>query len=168
MNFWVMSDTHLGHDAIRDYCGRPNDHEMRILNGLWRVQPEDVLIHLGDVCMYDDDRWHRLIDQSCLGKRWLVRGNHDRKSLTWYLSRGWNCVSDELKIRMFGKDVLFTHAPATNHSDFDINIHGHLHNTGHREAPATTNRICIYMEHHYAPQSLRYIIDNFRVCSEPA
>jgi calcineurin-like phosphoesterase family protein len=49
MKYWVITDTHLGHGKMEEYCGRPKDFEDRILRNLTCVQESDVLIHLGDV-----------------------------------------------------------------------------------------------------------------------
>jgi len=67
---------------VAQYCGRAEGFEEKILKnvGQW-VSRGDVLIHLGDFCIYKDAEWHKRFMDVCAGKRWLVRGNHDRKVL---------------------------------------------------------------------------------------
>lgn len=83
-------------------------------------------------------------------KKWLVRGNHDTKSDAWYLSHGWDFVSDKIYLNKFGMNILLTHIP-TEMSEHDINIHGHLHNSNHRRMDEyinilTSNHILISLE----------------------
>lgn len=162
--YWIISDPHLGHNAMLEYCGRPEGFEDLILGNLVSlIKPEDILICLGDFCMYRDGYWHdQLINIPC--KKWLIRGNHDRKSLGWYLSHGWDFVGDSVQLNIFGKNILLTHKPINweviSWLNLDMNIHGHLHNTGHHpEYHQTPKHRCIFMEHHYKPIDLRKIAE---------
>ena len=65
-------------------------------------------------------------------KKVLIRGNHDRKSANWYLDHGWDMVCDGFRLEVFGKKILFTHVPQKDDGWFDLNIHGHFHNSDHR------------------------------------
>lgn len=118
MKTWLTTDTHFGHFKMVQYCGRPADFSERILVNLGNsVKPGDLLIHLGDFCIGDDGVWHgRYLEDFLPGvKHWLVRGNHDRNSNTWYLGHGWDMVCDSFTLEMFGKRILFplTHLWAT-------------------------------------------------------
>jgi len=114
-----------------EYCGRPENFETLIWKELFRLKTEDILIHLGDICIGKDDEIHQNIRQiSC--KKILVKGNHDRKSNNWYLEHGWDFVCDKFQDTYFGKKIMFSHVPAVDDGEFDINIHGHFHNTLHR------------------------------------
>lgn len=127
MKYWIVTDTHFAHDKIRDFCGRPEGFEFKILNALAKaVKPEDILIHLGDICWGDQEKWHTLLEQHAPCKRWLVRGNHDKNTDTWYLSHGWHWVGMSCTIRMFGGSILFSHKPLIDNG-FTWNIHGHFH-----------------------------------------
>lgn len=58
---YVIPDTHLGHRAMCYSCGRPLDFSEQICRN-WQeiVEPEDTVIHLGDVAW--DARWlHRMM-----------------------------------------------------------------------------------------------------------
>lgn len=146
MKIFLTTDTHFGHRKMEEYCGRPPDFESRILKKLAQTRP-DILIHLGDFCIGNDERWHATFMQTLnkntpLCKKWLVRGNHDHKSNAWYLSHGWDWVGHYFQDRIGGRNILFSHSPVMykklqsslwGSDSFDVNIHGHFHNNGHRE-----------------------------------
>lgn len=132
-NIFLTTDSHLGHAQMVKFCGRPENHSELILLGYRNNLKEgDTLIHLGDICIGNDDAWHLdlkgYIPEGV--KRILVRGNHDKKSDSWYLNHGWNFVCDEFSGHYFGKYVTFSHVPIPNAKN--INIHGHFHNNLHR------------------------------------
>jgi len=91
------------------------------------IHSQDVLIHLGDICMRDDAVWHSRFMYGMVCKKWLIRGNHDRKSAVWYLNHGWDFVADNFLMTRHGMKILFSHTPQPD-SGYDINIHGHFHN----------------------------------------
>lgn len=163
MTLYVISDTHFGHNKMHDYCGRPVGFEETILSNISHTcRLDDVLIHLGDVCIYKDEYWHEKLMDARDCKKWLIKGNHDRKSNTWYLEHGWDFVADEIKFDMFGKILLLSHAPVLDRTDFDINIHGHLHNTldrPERLEGLTDRHRLIMCEHDYRPVQLRRVVE---------
>lgn len=160
MNYWIITDTHLGHEQMHDYCQRPDDFESQILSQIDRkVATDDVLIHLGDVCIGQDAYWHREFMAACAGKRWLLLGNHDRKSNTWYLRNGWDFVADRVTLRMFGQTIVLSHKPIGDDGDY-VNVHGHHHNTKHHSEDETDERHrLVFIEHEYTPINLRRIIE---------
>jgi calcineurin-like phosphoesterase family protein len=170
MNYYIISDTHFGHEKMCDCFGRPYNFDKKIYNNINRVvKSDDVLIHLGDVCIGNDKKWNNLItDVECY--KWLIRGNHDSKSIQWYLSNGWDFVGDSISFNMFGLDILFTHIPSKGEnisiSDFyDINIHGHLHNSNHHEGQyiKDNKQYLISMENNnYQPYNLKNIAEEFK------
>lgn len=141
MKIWLITDTHLGHEKMVDYCGRPANFTHLILQNLSVVQENDILIHLGDICIGMDAHWHEMLSANVKGRKWLVRGNHDNKSDAWYLEHGWDFVCSKFQGRFNGKNIMFSHAPQHfeeivetqfGAGSFDLNIHGHFHNTLHR------------------------------------
>ena len=167
MNIWIITDTHFGHKALREYCGRPDNADSLMLGNLSVCREEDMLIHLGDVCIGSEDEWNRKFCESVAGKKILVRGNHDRKSIGWYLLRGWDAVVDRLDIKMFGYTVAFSHIPLIDNGSFDINIHGHFHNKSrYGWEPELAERlnskhVLVFVEHTYRPVSLSKIIKEY-------
>lgn len=141
MKIWLITDTHFGHDKMPLYCGRPEDFSEMILENLKVIKDGDLLIHLGDICIGRDDYWHKRLMGQGSYMRWLVRGNHDGKSNTWYMNHGWDFVCSKFQDRYFGKNIMFSHVPVHytevvetlyGMGSFDLNIHGHFHNTLHR------------------------------------
>ena len=140
MDLWIIADSHLGYTGVGEGIERPKDFSERILKSLANVlKPESVLLHLGDICYNDDDLWNFKLT-SLPGKKWLVLGNHDKKSASWYVDKNWDAVCESMSLNMFGKRILFSHKPmmtdisfmsANGHymvDKYDINIHGHFHN----------------------------------------
>lgn len=122
---WVITDTHFNHDAMVPYCGRPENHTEIILKN-WRMatSPNDVTIHLGDVIIGRDSELKGMLEQVA-GKKFLVMGNHDKKTKGWYMRNGFDFVGDGLTWR----DIYFSHIPVETLPDgCTINVHGHFHN----------------------------------------
>lgn len=135
MKYFIISDTHFGHEAMVKLCGRKPDFSEKLLKQLSGVPLGSVLIHIGDILIGNDAYWHAQIMKRLQGARkWLVRGNHDRKSDSWYLDHGWDMVCCRLEITKHGKQVVFSHKPIEVESG-KVLIHGHLHNVTHRRTP---------------------------------
>jgi len=162
MNYWIITDTHFGHEKMYEYCDRPVGFEEKILRSMSVVGVYDIVIHLGDVCIGNDDDWHRRFKLSITGaKRWLIRGNHDRKSNSWYHDRGWDFVGDRIDLSVFGKKIILTHAPVFEEGEY-TNIHGHFHNKPGRPQegePYDERNKLFYIEHDYKPIKLRNLVE---------
>jgi calcineurin-like phosphoesterase family protein len=125
---YFTSDTHFGHKKMLEYCGRPKDFEQKIYKGFRLLKENDVLYHLGDVCMGNDIKWHAMYIQTLPCKKILIRGNHDCKSDAWYLAHGWDAVFEGVLLKREGKQILLSHEPLFCPPHVVLNIHGHLHN----------------------------------------
>lgn len=121
--FWLISDTHFGHDNIVKYCFRPGypnrlyDHN-NFMRKHWidLISDKDIILHLGDVFLGGD--WHRGLP----GEKYLIRGNHDSNRKIEILQElGWGLIPPLLL-----GNVWFTHRPRDVEEGM-INIHGHLH-----------------------------------------
>ena len=144
MKIYLTTDTHFGHEKMKAYCDRPDNFEQIIFKNLQVVKKGDVIIHLGDFCIGRDEYWHDLFMELIDGKKWLIKGNHDGKSNSWYMDHGWDFVCSKFQDRFYGKNVLFSHTPVFDDREiksllyategFDINIHGHYHNNVHRSS----------------------------------
>ena len=129
MKYWLTTDTHLGHFNMVEYCGRPENFSEIILRNLHQcIKHEDILIHLGDICIANDTKWHLQL-LNIPGRHWLIRGNHDKKSNSWYLEHGWDMICQQFEDHIFGKTIMFSHKPVVWNGKYEINIHGHFHNT---------------------------------------
>ena len=170
MNYWITTDTHFGHNnMVTKMKVREAGFEERILTSLSRnVGKEDVLIHLGDVSLGNDAYWNERIAEIGLF-RWLVLGNHDKHSKSWYLNHGWHFVSEYFSMNIHNHDILFSHVPRCIEGyNYTINIHGHFHDNDHRyhepELVAIKNdkQYLLALEtNNYNPFNLNKIINDF-------
>lgn len=149
---WVISDTHLGHDNILDYCPWRQtwattiaEHDAAIIER-WQavVKPDDWVLHLGDFALGDKEGLPELRRQ-LPGRIVLVRGNHDR-SLAVMLAAGFDLVYSAISIDVDGRQWIGRHNPAA----FSIReareaarlLHGHSHGNGYSEIihPSITSK----------------------------
>ena len=136
MKIIVTADWHFGHRNMEkpEFGGRPANFEELIAKNLLSLvnQSEDscVLLCLGDVAVGatgDEGTNALLASMPARVKRWLIRGNHDTRSLGWYLTHGWDAVADAMKLELYGKKILFSHSSADDLGGAALNVHGHLH-----------------------------------------
>lgn len=137
MNYWLISDTHFNHEKLTEWGGRSGDWQAQILKGLVALPAEDVLIHLGDICIGNDAEIHKNVFADLKCKKILVLGNHDKKSKQWYTEHGWDFVCDGLEMIYNGHYLHLTHRPARPQGNNTWNIHGHTHGNLHRSEEYT-------------------------------
>jgi len=125
---YLTTDTHFNHANMVVYCGRPSNFDELIWKGFKELKEDDTLIHLGDFCFGNDTETHFKFMGIVKCKTVLVKGNHDRKSDSWYLSHGWDFVCEQFVNTYFGKKILFSHEPKKDLGGCDLNIYGHFHN----------------------------------------
>jgi len=166
VKYWVIADMHLGHTKLVEEKFRPANFSDKILINLKRmVLPGHILIDLGDVCFEDKALWHSKL-MELPGKKWLVLGNHDSNSVSWYLEHGYDAVMHNFTLCMFGKKILFSHKPK-DITGYDLNLHGHFHSFGMDRVKETEpelfklltpkHRLMSLEESHYQPVSLEYL-----------
>lgn len=129
----LTSDSHLFHHNILKYCNRPfasvyDMHQHIIAEWNSVVQPDEIVIHLGDyICGGTFEQVKEITDQ-LNGYKILIMGNHDRKSKGWFRDVGFNRV---FKHRWNMGMYCFSHRPqeATYLTENKIryNLHGHSH-----------------------------------------
>lgn len=128
-NTFIISDTHFGHKNIVRFCDRPMNHENIMLRN-WEniVQDDDIVLHLGDVAWDDIDYWVEEIEQ-LPGRKLLIKGNHDHtRTLKKFAKIGIKVVEPFVQ-EFDGQKIFFSHYPdEMTDLDWDINIHGHIHN----------------------------------------
>ena len=156
MKYWLISDTHFGHDKTIEFCGRPENFNELLLKGLNIVPVDSIFIHLGDICIGNDYDWHRkMFYELPRCRKILVRGNHDKKSNSWYYEIGWDFVCEQFRDTIFGKDILFSHVQVKDEG-YDFNIHGHFHNSNHRRQEPQYTSILSEKNLLYAPETENY------------
>jgi len=132
LNTYIISDTHFGHENIIKYCDRPENHDALMMKNWWRtISLDDTILHLGDLTFKSrSDIAFGLLP----GKKYLIKGNHDKKSNSWYESENFRVIRP-----FVWNKIAFTHEPLDIDSDkydddgndWNINIHGHIHNNGY-------------------------------------
>lgn len=110
-----------------------NHDEIIRRNWIENIQPEDQVLHLGDLQVWYKDDWIKSasdISRSLTGEKFIIRGNHD-KFLNGNDYLGFDLVPEFIE-KIQGRRILFSHYP-DNHriGHWDINIHGHIHNSGY-------------------------------------
>ena len=64
-------------------------------NCIHDISENDILIHIGDVAWKNEKYWHKkLINEIPAKKKWLIKGNHDRRTYSWYVERGWDFIGE--------------------------------------------------------------------------
>ncbi len=80
---YFTSDTHFWHKNILKYCPRPYNDSQGMNEGLienWNnmITDDDEVYHLGDVAMGGDVDAVADIMNRLNGRKYLIRGNHDK------------------------------------------------------------------------------------------
>lgn len=141
MKIWLTSDTHFGHERDFLYSPRGFDsvglHDQEVIRR-WNqvVSPDDIVYHLGDVMLNDNNHGMECLRQ-LNGHIKIIRGNHDTDT-RWRLYPtlenveviGWAEV-----IKYKGYNFYLSHHPTiTANLDFEkplkarlINLCGHVH-----------------------------------------
>ncbi len=168
---YVVSDHHLGHANIIDYCDRPFDTVDAMDTALVRrhfevVDPNDCVIHLGDIAMDMQDGTETIERLETLGVDLLVRGNHDVG-----LSDGQAPVPVVDACRLSHDDYEFrcAHRPRDVADGWDgWVIHGHHHNNDLETYPfvdADAQRVNVGVELlQFRPLSLSALTDVLDGC----
>lgn len=138
VNVWITSDLHFDHTNILKFCPDTRPYKSKesmnvALIQEWntKVQPDDIIIHLGDFCFKGVESTESFLCQ-LNGKKILIRGNHD-KALRSNISVGkydilWK--GDYLELQINKQKVVFSHYPMTTWNQCGrgaIQLYGHCH-----------------------------------------
>lgn len=130
---YFISDTHFNHSNIIKYCNRPFKDIKEMNNTLinnWNsvVKKDDIVYHLGDFALADDQELKELYSK-LNGTIMLIRGNHDGKSAKYYEEIGFKVLKNA-PIKLDEYKLILSHVPVPNIKiPYDyINLHGHIHN----------------------------------------
>lgn len=152
MSRYVVSDHHFGHANIIDYCDRPftpvGEMDTVLTDRHFEtVDPEDMVIHLGDIAMDMQDGTETVERMDTLGVDLLVQGNHDVG-----LSDGQapSPVVDQCRLSHDGYEFLCVHRPQNVPDSWSgWVIHGHHHNNDTETFPlidASAQRVNVSVE----------------------
>jgi len=175
---WFISDTHFNHKNIIEYCDRPfssveemNQEMIRRWNA--RIEPNDVVYHLGDFCMGEISTIEKIVPL-LNGEIHLIRGNHDHKKRITAYEKCPNIVEITDMTQIFIKSNLvfvLCHYPITNgelldqvteHNKEIYMVHGHTHDKGYFfDAEHNTFNVCVDHTNFY-PINLNELISIIR------
>ena len=131
---YFTSDLHLGHESVISMQNRPfvNADEMnRVLIENYNsvVHKDDTVYLLGDICFRIGVEKANELIASLKGKKYLIRGNHDKK----YDENLFEDIRDFMTISVNGRHISLMHYPmlAWPRSHYgSIMLHGHIHSDG--------------------------------------
>lgn len=135
MNYFFTADLHLGHDAIRRYCGRPFSsveemNETMITNWNKKVGDKDLVYLLGDFCFFNKREDILKIRNRLQGSIVLIEGNHD-KNIGSPGNFGFASKHPILEVKIEGQHITLCHYAMRvwNKSHYDSwMLYGHSHN----------------------------------------
>lgn len=137
MTRYLISDLHLGHENIIEYCDRPYESVAEMNDTLvenWNrvIDPDDVVFFLGDLGHFAEEEAIRRWLEELHGRVVFIEGNHDNPDRYvdgvhthqyYILSRG-------------DRQFCCTHRPENAPEFWDgWIIHGHHHNNWPEEFP---------------------------------
>lgn len=139
MKTFITSDLHFGHKNIMKFCpvtrarfGGDVSYMNSAMVEEWnaKVKPEDMVYILGDVAFMSGGDAGRIMNR-LNGKKILVEGNHDRKTLMDATFRGaFDEVHKYLDINYDGHKIVMFHYPIAEWDQMHrgaLHFHGHLH-----------------------------------------
>ena len=139
MKTYITSDLHFGHKNIMNFCpvsrarfrndvDYMNEAMVREWNEI--VEPQDLVYILGDVAFLPAQKAAEFM-RRCNGRKILVQGNHDRKTLNDPVFRGcFEEIHHYLDINYNGTKVCMFHYPIAEWDQMhrgSVHFHGHLH-----------------------------------------
>lgn len=156
MTTYIISDLHLKHKNIIQYCQRPfhsiDEMDYTIIHN-WNsiVQPDDTVYFLGDLSLHFDESLALLN-----GNIIFIKGNHDKSKMVEFY--------DSLILELVNQKVLLIHNPADIPKNWQSwVIHGHSHNNELEQYPKInyknkTINVCVELWD-YKPIPLQTIIN---------
>jgi len=149
MNQWVIGDTHFYHTNIIEFCNRPfsdvnemNEAIIRKWNNV--VDPDDIVYHLGDVGLTRGTIDLSKIVNRLFGRKILIRGNHDG-GVQSMIAMGFIAAVESIVLQVSNHKLLLQHGPLYTALPEGVSyvIHGHIHNTTHRQRVESSNPLPI-------------------------
>ncbi len=139
-----FSDPHFGHKNIITYCDRPFKDveemtEALIANYNRDVPPDGEVWWLGDAFFSSKGDFMDSILARMNGKKHLIRGNHDRDTVSRLVRAGFSTIQDRAEIRLAGVSCVLNHYPygginpgrypnrRPKHVPGTVLLHGHAH-----------------------------------------
>jgi calcineurin-like phosphoesterase family protein len=129
---YFTADTHFGHKFVSQLRGFDyvREHDECLVEA-WnnKVNPGDVVYHLGDFMLPQDEEYATMLLRKLNGTKILIRGNHER--IQTERARGWAWIGDYKRVTILSpfKVVLFHYALRTwqGMANGDFHLYGHSH-----------------------------------------
>lgn len=163
MNTFFTSDSHFFHKNIIKYCDRPFDsveqmNEEMVKRWNAKVQPHDVVYHLGDVTFAGSDK--NTILHELNGFKKLIPGNHDNvREMANYFDIESTLVNLTLSPAV---KIVLCHYPIESWQNAYhgwYHFHGHTHGTT-KFRREKDHRVDVGVDvHDFAPVSFDEILD---------
>lgn len=173
MKSWFTSDQHFGHKNILE-LGRPEFKDLREMENTiiqnWNsvVSEGDHVYVLGDFSFRNKEET-KIIMQRLNGKKFLIIGNHDNKSNSWYYDVGFDAVFKRVMFKAEGKILVLSHKPIKpkkfvrrHERNKVICVHGHLHKGDAQRVMSNSrmhSNVCVEL-HNYTPINLLSVLEN--------
>lgn len=131
MKTFLIADTHFGDENIVKYEQRPFANAAEMTEKLvenWNkvVSDDDIVFVVGDYSNLNFEKTKQ-ITKMLNGKKYLVRGNHDKFSIKEYQDMGFETVYDYPVL--VNKYFMLSHEPIyVNKLMPYVNVYGHIHN----------------------------------------
>ena len=128
-NVFFYADPHFGHKNVIRYCNRPftsvSEMNTQLIKNFNKVVGHDDVVYiLGDFSFLNTISTTEIL-KSLNGYKFLIKGNHDRKTNTAYRKMGFVEVYDKPIVLM--NCFILSHEPIDENVGNMINIYGHLH-----------------------------------------
>lgn len=127
--YFVIADTHFGHENVIKYCNRPfkdvDDMNYRLIKN-WNetVSNNDTVFMLGDFA-FGREAVEKIVPR-LNGRKILIKGNHDTYPNEFYRQCGFEEVS---KYPILFEFFLMSHEPLIlSETTPYFNYYGHVHN----------------------------------------
>ncbi len=146
-NIYFIADLHLFHKNIIQIENRPFNslydmHNVIIKNWNKKINKFDKVYILGDLTFGNQQDSLKVIEQ-LNGRKYLIKGNHDKKPNNWYRDVGIYNVSESPIL--LNNYFICSHEPMLYIKYPFINIHGHVHNSPNFNT-FTNNSMCVSMD----------------------
>jgi len=160
-NIYFTSDTHFGHRNVIKFDGRPfetiEEHDAQlVLNWNSVVKPTDIVYHLGDFALCNDNKAEEIMGQ-LQGQVNYILGNHDGRKLVKRLEKYFNVIGSYYEITIDNQLIIMCHYAfgvwKKSHKG-SWNLHGHSHGS----YPARGKQLDVGINcHNYFPISFESI-----------
>ena len=136
-NIFLISDLHLGHKRILEFCPTTRggcktieEHDEKLIQN-WNeeVKPEDTVYILGDISWHNAEKTHKMLSR-LMGHKQLILGNHDKGINKHSHGDIFETIQSYNEVKIEGHDVIMCHYPMrtwnkSHHGSFML--YGHEH-----------------------------------------